>query len=87
MIGPTVFATLIVDCEPFQPSVPVPPLAVHALAPLVVQLSTVEPPTISVVGSAVKVRMLAAGAAVVTVTVAALGKLVPPVPVQVKVKT
>jgi hypothetical protein len=86
LIGPTVLPRLKVDCEPFQPSVPVPPLAVHALAPLVVQLSTVEPPTVSVAGSAVNVRMLAAGAAVLTVTVAVPGALVPPVPVQVKVK-
>jgi hypothetical protein len=86
-MGPTVLPRLVVDCAPFQPSEPVPPLAVQALAPLVVQLNTADPPTVSVLGIAVKVRMLAAGVAVVTVTVAALGALVPPVPVQVKVKT
>jgi hypothetical protein len=84
--GPMVVPALAVGRVPFQPSVPLPPLAVQALAPLLLQESTVEPPAVSVAGSAVKARMLAGGVAVVTVTVAELMALVPPLPVQLSVK-
>jgi hypothetical protein len=84
--GPTVVPTLLVETVPFQPSEPVPPLAVQALAPLDIQLRSTEPPAVIVVGVAMKLTMLAAGAAAVTVTVAALVALVPPAPVQVNVK-
>jgi len=42
LIGPTAVPPLDTGFEPFQPSVPVPPLAVQEVAALVVQLNCVD---------------------------------------------
>jgi len=70
---------------PFQPSDPVPPLAVHEVAALVVHASCVDWPTVNIFGVAVKEEMLAAGGELLTVTTAELVALPPPGPEQVSV--
>jgi hypothetical protein len=85
LIGPTVVPLLDTGFEPFQPSAPVPPLAVQELAALVVQLSCVDWPTVNALGVAANEVMFAAGGALVTVTTAELVGLLPPGPVQVRV--
>jgi hypothetical protein len=72
LIGPTVTPTLLVGCDPCQPSDPVPPLAVQALAPLVTQVNKIDWPVSVELGVASKETIDAAGAALVTVTVAVL---------------
>ena len=71
---------------PAQPSLPLPPLATQAVAPLVVQARLVVWPVNKMKGVALKEVMVTGGGAEVTVTTAAAGKLVPPGPEQVNVK-
>jgi len=85
LIGPIRVPTLLVGSEPDQPSEPVPPLAVQALAPLVAQVSKIDCPVTAVLGVADNDTMEAGGGALVTVTVAVLVGLLPPVPVQLNV--
>jgi hypothetical protein len=73
---------LLVACVPLQPSEPVPPLAVQALAPLDTQVNTTEPPAVMVDGVARNETMLAGGIAVVTETMAVAVEVAPPAPVQ-----
>ncbi len=77
---------LEVPTDPAQPSNPVPPLAVHAVAFDVDQDSDVDWPTTMLFGTAVKVLTLAAGGgAPVTLMMVELLGPVPPAPVQVSV--
>ncbi len=71
--------------EPFQPSDPVPPVAAHEVAPLLVQASDAACPVWRVVGDAVKVATVAAGGGAVTLSATEVGDPVPPGPVQVNV--
>jgi hypothetical protein len=70
--GPTTVPTLLVGSDPFQPSEPVPPPAVHPLAPLVTQVNNIDWPVSVELGVASKETIEAGGAAFVTVTVAVL---------------
>ena len=71
---------------PFQPSEPVPPLAVHEVAPTVAQVRVVDPPATMVAGAAANAEITGSGGgALVTLSTTELGALVPPGPVQVKV--
>jgi hypothetical protein len=81
--GPTVKALLETATLPLQPSEPLPPPAVHALAPLVVQENEVDCPTNNVFGEAIKEVTLGSGGNTLTTTGATAGRLVPPAPVQV----
>jgi hypothetical protein len=89
-MGPIVVPVLEVDIEdPFQPSPVAPPVAVQAVAPVVVQVRTMDPPAETVVGVAVNVPIEAGGVGFVppllTVTVVETFPLLPPGPVQVSV--
>jgi hypothetical protein len=68
---------------PLQGPVAGPPLAVHAVALLVVHDNSTDCPTWIALGVAVKLDTAAGGALCVTSTLAVLGKLVPPAPVHV----
>jgi hypothetical protein len=72
LMGPTTSPALLVGSDPFQPSDPVPPLAVHPLAPLVTQVNNMDWPVSVVLGVASNETIEAGGAALVTVTVAVL---------------
>ncbi len=86
LIAPVLVPELKVGCEPAQPSVPVPPVAVQVFAPVVDHASVADCPASIVDGVAVKELMMAglAGGAV-TVTTTELGPALPPGPVQVSV--
>jgi len=84
--GPVEVPVLDGLLSPDQPSDPVPPLAVHEVAALLVHDSDADCPAVSELGVAVKLWMLA-GTGAVTVTPADAGALVPPAPVQVNVYT
>jgi hypothetical protein len=84
--GPVEVPVLDVPLGPDQPSDPVPPLAVHDVAALVVHDSDADCPAVSEVGLAAKLWMLA-GTGAVTVTATDAGALVPPAPVQINVYT
>lgn len=83
--GPTIVTTLLVGSEPAQPSEPVPPLAVQALAPLVTQVINTDCPVSTVLGVATRETMVAGGGALVTVTVWVNVWLLPPLPSQLNV--
>jgi len=85
LIGPTVVPVLDTGSAPLQPSEPSPPLAAHAVAPLVDQASDVDCPVSIVAGDAVNAVTLGAGGALATSTVTDSGALLPPGPVQVNV--
>jgi hypothetical protein len=81
-----VVAVLEVGTAPFQLSEPVPPVAVHELALVLCQLSTVDRPVTKVLGKALKETIAAAGGgALLTLTMTELGAPAPPVPEQVSV--
>jgi len=84
--GPVEVPVLEVPLAPDQPSDPVPPLAVHEVAALVVHDSEADCPVVTELGFAVKLRMLAATGAL-AVTPTDMGALVPPAPVQINVYT
>ncbi len=63
---------------------PVPLDAVQDVALLVVHESVADWPVCSALGDAVKLKIAAAGAVAVTKTLATLGKLCPPGPVQLR---
>ncbi len=56
-------------CVPLQPSEPSPPVAAHAVAPLVDQASDVDCPVSIVVGDALNAVTLGTGGALATSTV------------------
>jgi hypothetical protein len=85
LIGPTALPVLDTGTMPLQPSAPVPPLAAHAVAPLLDQANEVDCPVCTVVGEAVKELMPGTGGAAATSTVTEVGALLPPGPVQVSV--
>ena len=85
-MGPELVPELEAATLPFQPSEPVPPVAVQVVAWFVDHDRTMACPVCVAPGVAVKLAMVAAGAAVVTVTPTVLGALVPPGPAQVRVK-
>jgi hypothetical protein len=76
---------LEVGCTPAQPSSSAPPVAKQLAALAEVQLSVVVLPVVIVKGVAVRPLIVAGAAPTLTVTVAELGALVPPVPEQVSV--
>jgi hypothetical protein len=84
-MAPVLVPVLEVPTDPFQPSDPVPPLAVHEVAPLLLQASDATDPVCSVEGVAVKELTVAAGGGAVTFRATEVGELVPPGPAQVKV--
>jgi len=85
-MAPVLVPVLDVPTDPFQPSDPVPPVAVHEVAFAVDQESEVDWPTTMVFGTAVKVLTVAVGGgALVTLTMVELLGPVPPVPVQLSV--
>ena len=84
LIVPLLKLVLEVGTEPLQGADPVPPDAVQEVALLVVHESVVDWPVCNALGDAVKVRTAAGGAVAVTRTLAVLGKLWPPGPVQVR---
>jgi hypothetical protein len=75
---------LEVGTVPVQPSEPVPPVAVHDVALVVLQVSELDCPTSIAAGVAVKLTTAAGGAIAVISTLDMLGKLVPPAPVHVR---
>jgi len=88
--GPIVTPLLDVACVlPLHPSAPEPPLAVHDVAPVVAQASTIDCPAEAVVGVAVNVLIDAGGVGCVapelTVNVVDTFPLLPPAPVQINV--
>lgn len=82
LIGPIVVPVLEVGTVPLQ--LPVPPPAVQEVALLLLQLSTVEAPVWMATGEALKAPMVGGTGALVTTTLAELGALEPPAPVQVR---
>ncbi len=78
--GPTLVPELLAATVPPQPSDPEPPLAVHEVAPLVVQLSVVvvDGPLVTPAGIAAKL-VTAAGAGLTVTTAVPLA--LPPAPV------
>lgn len=83
--GPTAVPVLDGATVPVKASAPLPPLAVHEVALLVVHARDVLCPTVTVPGLAAKEPMLAAGVALFTVTSTEAGALAPPGPVQLSV--
>jgi hypothetical protein len=84
LIAPVLVPVLDVATTPFQPSDPVPPVAVQDVALELVQESVVDWPTTMLFGAALKEVTLGSGAgALVTLTIAELLEPVPPGPVQV----
>jgi predicted short-subunit dehydrogenase-like oxidoreductase (DUF2520 family) len=84
-MGPMVVAELCGDVVPPHPSDGVPPLSVHAVAPLVDQAAVTVPPTWTVVGVTVNEMIAGGGGVLFTSTVTEDAALAPPGPVQVKV--
>jgi hypothetical protein len=76
---------LEVATVPLQPSEPVPPLAVHAVAFEVDQAADSVSPTSAVVGVTVNALIVGGSGAAVTLRVTDTGLPVPPGPVQVNV--
>jgi hypothetical protein len=85
LIGPTAVPVLETGSGPLHPSAPVPPLAVHEVAPLLDQASDVDCPVCTAAGEAVNDPMVGTGGALATLTVTDVGALAPPGPVQVSV--
>ncbi len=81
-IGPIGVPLLEAACDPVQPSVPVPPEAVHEEALAVVQAMVVFCPATMVLGTIVRLRIVAAGAVTVSSAVAVAS---PPGPLQISV--
>ncbi len=84
LITPVLVPLLEVPTEPVQPT-PVPPLAVHAVAPTVLQDSIADWPLCTVDGVALKRLTWAAGGGLATLTLMELGPLLPPGPLQFNV--
>jgi hypothetical protein len=85
-MGPVLVPTLAAPTLP--PQEPAPPLAVQAVALVVVHVSDTDCPTCMVLGFAAKLTTAAAGGVgLVTVTVTDRGALVPPGPVHSSVNT
>lgn len=79
---------LEVGCVPDQLSEPEPPLAVHAVALLLIQLIDTDVPMVAVSVAwllACRLTVGCCGVAAVTVTLVEAAALVPPAPVQVRV--
>ena len=80
LIGPTGVPALEVLTLPLHPSEPVPPLAVQAVAFVVLQLSCVLPPVWKLVGLAERALMFAGGVPAPTSSAPDDGEPVPPGP-------
>jgi hypothetical protein len=70
---------------PLQPSEPVPPPALHALALLVLHEKEVDCPTNKVFGDATNDMTVGGAGKMLTTTGATAGRLLPPGPEQVKI--
>ena len=83
LMAPLLKPVLDVGTEPIQGAESVPPEAVQVVALLVVHASSVDCPVWNAVGDSEKLVTAAGGAVAVTRTLAVLGRLWPPAPVQV----
>jgi len=83
LITPVLNPVLEVPTDP--PQLPVPPVAVHDVALLLLQESDDAWPTCMVAGDALKFETVAAGGGAVTLMLIELAPLAPPGPLQFRV--